>query len=79
MEKKEKKSEGHQLLKTQHVLWVHYHIMDYIDVTVTGEIAVSASSVMDFSLIAEHENGWKLFLLDSQRLKTNIKDLKMML
>ncbi len=27
--------------------------MDYIDVTVTGEIAVSASSVMDFSLIAE--------------------------
>lgn len=24
-----RKSEGHQLLKTQHVSWLHYHIMDY--------------------------------------------------
>lgn len=24
-----RKSEGHQLLKTQHVVWLHYHIMDY--------------------------------------------------
>lgn len=43
-----------------------------IDVTVTGEIAISASSMMDFSLIAEHDNGQKSFLLDSQGLKTNI-------
>ena len=46
-----------------------------IDATVTGEIATSASSVMDFSLIAEHENvqsGEKLFLFDSQGLTTDI-------
>lgn len=40
-----------------------------IDATVTEEIATSASSVMDFSLIAEHENAQseeKLFLLFSR-------------
>lgn len=49
-----------------------------IDGTVTGEIAISASSVMDFSLIAEHKNGPKLFLFDSQGLKTNTSNLTMM-
>lgn len=43
-----------------------------VDVAVPGEIAISVSSMMDFSLIAEHENGQKPFLLDSQGLKTNI-------
>lgn len=36
-----------------------------VDVTVTGEIAIAASSVIDFSLIAEHINGQKPFLLES--------------
>lgn len=43
-----------------------------IDVTVTGEIAISTSSMMDFSLIAEQENGKRSFLLNFQGLKTNI-------
>lgn len=29
LREKGKKSESHQLLQTQHVLWLHYHIMDY--------------------------------------------------
>lgn len=47
-----------------------------IDVAVTGEIAISASSMMDFSLIAERGNGERPFLLNFQELKTNIYDLK---
>lgn len=39
-----------------------------IDVTVTGEIANSASSMMDFSLIAAHDNGERPFLLNFQGL-----------
>lgn len=43
-----------------------------IDATVTGEIAIAASCVMDFSLIAEHENGQKPFLLESRGLNAYI-------
>lgn len=43
-----------------------------IDASVTEEIAISASSLMDFSLMAVHENGPQLFRRNSNRLKTNI-------
>ena len=48
-----------------------------IDVAVTVEIAISAPSVMDFSLIAEHDDG--PFLFDSQGLKTSTLDLTMII